>query len=251
MTKLVLRISGKLPGKSHNRVFFFSQLFMEQSEGEAIEGALTSIIHFCKPMFQSKLTCQCLFILNSVLVRRCRWKELNPSAWRGHGRAAFWDLVYSGGLILNQIKSSTGYQLDIIIALRHSDGTINIHTAPENTDRHILCPKDLRIWIMKLNYNQHLIYWISPLAQQTLSHFNNRVVSPNLMHWIFSAELKNCRYWVFDTISHPYHIYTEIISTWTTGLRNILTVRHPSIVFMFVIVNEVQILGNRLKPLVV
>lgn len=181
---------------------------------------------------------------------RCRWKELHPSAWRGHGRAAFWDLVYSGGLILNQVKSSTELQLDIIIAWRHLDGTINIHTAPNNTDGHSLCPKDLRIWIMKQNYNQHLIYWISLIAQQTLSLFNNKVVSPNLMHWILSAELKNCRYWVVNTISYPYHIHTEIISTWTAGFRNIFTVRHPSTAFTFVIVNEVQILENTLKQLV-
>lgn len=47
-----------------------------------------------------------------------------------------------------------------------------------------------------------------------------------------------------NTISYPYHIHTEIISTWTAGLRNKFTDRHPIAAFMFIIVNEVQILEN-------
>lgn len=75
---------------------------------------------------------------------------------------------------------------------------------------------------------------MSLIARQTLSYFNNRVVSPNLTCWIFSAELKNCRHWVVNTISYPYHMYTEIISSCTAGLRNKFTVRHPSTAFLFV-----------------
>lgn len=51
MTKLVLRIRGKLPGKSHSYNIFFSQFCVEQSEGEAIEGALTSYLN--KPLLQT------------------------------------------------------------------------------------------------------------------------------------------------------------------------------------------------------
>lgn len=51
MTKLVLRIRGKLPGKSHSYNSFFSQLCLKQSEGEAIEGALTSYLN--KPLLQA------------------------------------------------------------------------------------------------------------------------------------------------------------------------------------------------------
>lgn len=57
----------------------------------------------------------------------------------------FWDLVHSDVLILNQVKGSIEIQLDIIITLRYLDSTINIHAASENTDRCVLCPKDLTI----------------------------------------------------------------------------------------------------------